>query len=150
MTINIFVYIVSCPSLTDPNNGVMTCSLGDDGVPSYKDTCTFICNVGYLLTGSDFRTCQSDGSWSGTETMCRKGEICVCICFNCVQIKYAWHLAPVKVALKQLYKTFFCDWICENGSFKLPILMTYNFRLKYQWFGIWLVMSNYIWRFVKH
>jgi len=88
--------IVSCPSLNDPNNGVMTCSLGDDGVPSYKDTCTFICNVGYLLTGSDFRTCQSDGSWSGSDTMCRKGETCVCICFNCMQIEHVWHLAPVR------------------------------------------------------
>ncbi|XP_065899211.1 uncharacterized protein [Dysidea avara] len=61
---------VPCPSLTDPNNGVMTCSLGDDGVPSYEDTCSFTCNTGYKLTGSDARTCQSDGSWSGTEPMC--------------------------------------------------------------------------------
>jgi len=73
---HLLIYIaVACPSLTDPNNGLMTCSLGDDGIPSYKDICGFICNVGYLLSGSDTRTCQSDGSWSGSETMCRKGEI---------------------------------------------------------------------------
>ena len=64
---------VPCPSLTDPNNGVMTCSLGDDGVPYYEDTCSFTCNTGYELTGSDTRTCQSDGSWSGTETVCGRG-----------------------------------------------------------------------------
>ena len=52
---------------------MITCSLGDDGVPSYEDTCSFKCNTGYELTGSDTRTCQSDGSWSGTETMCRRG-----------------------------------------------------------------------------
>ncbi|XP_065896334.1 E-selectin-like [Dysidea avara] len=65
-------FSVACPPLTDPNNGVMTCSLGDDGVPSYEDTCSFTCNTGYELTGSDTRTCQSDGSWSGSDTMCRR------------------------------------------------------------------------------
>ena len=49
---------------------MITCSLGDDGVPSYEDTCSFTCNTGYELTGSDTRTCQSDGNWSGTKTMC--------------------------------------------------------------------------------
>jgi len=65
---------VTCPSLTGPNNGVMTCSLGDDGVPSYEDTCSFTCNTGYELTGSDTRTCQSDGSWSSAEALCSIGE----------------------------------------------------------------------------
>ena len=70
----IYELAVACPSLTDPSNGVMTCALGDDRVPSYDDTCSFTCNIGYELTGSDTRTCQSDGSWSGSETMCRRGE----------------------------------------------------------------------------
>ena len=48
--------------------------MGDDGVPSYEDTCSFKCNTGYELTGSDNRTCQSDGSWSGSETICQEGE----------------------------------------------------------------------------
>ena len=64
---------VPCPSLTDPNNGMITCSLGDDRVPSYEDTCSFTCNTGYELTGSDTRTCQSDGSWSGSGVMCMRG-----------------------------------------------------------------------------
>ena len=64
----------TCPSLTDLKSGVMTCSLGDDGVHSYKDTCSFTCNTGYKLFGSDTRTCQSDGSWSGIDTLCVKGN----------------------------------------------------------------------------
>ncbi|XP_065899776.1 uncharacterized protein [Dysidea avara] len=63
---------VSCPSLTDPNNGMINCSLGGDGVPSYEDTCNFTCNTGYKLTGSDTRTCQSDGNWSGSDDVCRR------------------------------------------------------------------------------
>ena len=66
---------VSCSSPTNPNNGMIKCSLGDDAVPSYEDTCSFTCNTGYQLTGSDTRTCQSDGSWSGTNGVCRRGNI---------------------------------------------------------------------------
>jgi len=71
----IYEFAVVCSSLTDPNNGVMTCSLGDNGVPSYEDTCSFTCNTGYELTGSDTRSCQSDGSWSGRGTICRRGKL---------------------------------------------------------------------------
>ena len=71
---NVLFILVSCPQLTDPNNGVIDCSLGDDEVPSYEDTCSYTCNTGYELTGSDTRTCQSDGSWSGSDDVCRRGE----------------------------------------------------------------------------
>ena len=66
--------LVSCPSLDNPSNGMFSCSLGDDGFPSYEDTCNFTCGTGYELTGSDTRTCQSDGSWSGSITICRRSE----------------------------------------------------------------------------
>ena len=65
---------VLCSTLTDPNNRMISCSLGDDGVPSYEDTCSFTCNTGYELTGSDTRTCQSNGSWSGSDDVCRRGN----------------------------------------------------------------------------
>ena len=54
---------------------MIICSLGDDRLPSYKDTCSFTCNTGYELTGSDIRTCQSNGSWSGSDDVCRRGEL---------------------------------------------------------------------------
>ena len=53
---------------------ISRCSLEDDRVPSYEDTCSFTCNTGYELTGSDTRTCQSDGSWSGSDDACRRGR----------------------------------------------------------------------------
>ena len=52
---------------------MINCSLGDDGVPSYEDTCSFTCNTGYELTGSDTRTCQIDGNWSGGDSVCTRG-----------------------------------------------------------------------------
>ena len=67
--------LVFCPSLTDPSNGMINCSLGDDGVPSYEDTCSYTCNTGYELTGSNnTRSCQTDGSWSGSDATCRRGK----------------------------------------------------------------------------
>ena len=72
--------LVPCSILTDPNNGTIICSLGDDGVPSYGDTCTFTCNTGYELTGSNTRTCQSDGSWSGSDVVCTKGNMRILLC----------------------------------------------------------------------
>ena len=65
---------VACSSLSTPNYGTISCSLGNDGVPSYEDTCSFTCNTGYELTGSDTRTCQSDGNWSGSDQVCRRGK----------------------------------------------------------------------------
>ena len=69
-----FHILVPCPSLTDPSNGMISCSLGDDGVASYEDTCSYTCNTGYGLTGSDTRICQSDRSWSGSDATCRRSE----------------------------------------------------------------------------
>ena len=66
--------LVTCPSLSDPSNGMINCSLGDDEIPSYEDTCSFTCDTGYELTGSDTRSCQSDGSWSGSVAMCSRGK----------------------------------------------------------------------------
>ena len=54
---------------------MINCSLGDDRVPSYEDTCSFTCNTGYELTGSDTRTCQSNGNWSGSDDVCRRGKL---------------------------------------------------------------------------
>ena len=53
---------------------MINCSLGGDGVPSYEDTCSYTCDTSYELSGSDTRTCQSDGNWSGSTTMCSKSE----------------------------------------------------------------------------
>ena len=46
---------------------MINCSAAD---ASYEDTCSFTCNTGYELTGNATRTCQSDGSWSGSPVSC--------------------------------------------------------------------------------
>ena len=67
--------IVPCPSIATPNNGVINCSLGDDGVPSYEDTCSFRCDTGYELSGGNNRICQANSSWSGIMASCLRGLV---------------------------------------------------------------------------
>ncbi|XP_065904456.1 P-selectin-like isoform X2 [Dysidea avara] len=61
---------VSCINLTDPTNGMVTCSLGDDNIATDGDTCNYICDTGYVLSGNAMRTCGSIGMWDGTEPTC--------------------------------------------------------------------------------
>ena len=64
---------VRCPLLINPVDGMIDCPLGNDGALSYGDTCSITCDTGYELTGSDIRTCKSDGSWNGTDGVCTRG-----------------------------------------------------------------------------
>ena len=65
---------IQCHNLLFLANGMMFCSSGRIGVGYEGDTCSFICNTGYELTGSNTRTCQSDGSWNGSVVICRRGN----------------------------------------------------------------------------
>ncbi|XP_065899286.1 tyrosine-protein kinase receptor TYRO3-like isoform X3 [Dysidea avara] len=66
---------VTCPQLTNPNNGTITCLLGDDGIPSYEDTCSFTCNTGYELAKDDERMCLFNGTWSSDDVvLCGKTD----------------------------------------------------------------------------
>ena len=70
----LFFILLVCPTLPSPSNGMVSCSLGVDGVANSEDTCSFTCNNGYELSGSDTRTCQTDGSWSGSDALCERSE----------------------------------------------------------------------------
>ena len=63
--------VVTCPPLTAPDNGMNDC--GEEA--EFFDVCTFACDEGYKLSGSDSRRCEDDGTWSGTETFCTKGKV---------------------------------------------------------------------------
>jgi len=51
----------------------MLCSASRSGLGYQGDTCSFSCDTGYDLAGSTTRACQSNGQWSGAETICTRG-----------------------------------------------------------------------------
>ena len=55
-----------CPELEDPEFGEVSYCETDVG-----DTACYCCCDDYELVGDEERTCQSDGSWSGDEPVCR-------------------------------------------------------------------------------
>ena len=62
--------------MSAPDNGMIDCSLGGDGVPTNGDTCTFTCNDGFELSGSQSRRCRirnNRGRWTGNPTTCNMG-----------------------------------------------------------------------------
>ena len=73
--LKIFITDIQCDnsSIIIPDNGNVSCSSGKVGVGYTGDTYSFTCNTGYELTGSDTKTCQSDGNWSGSDSMCSRG-----------------------------------------------------------------------------
>jgi len=71
----IYLFSVTCPNLTNPTNGMLTCSLGDDNVAHVGDTCSYTCDTGYMLAGSATRTCQSNSTWTSTDVMCNRGKM---------------------------------------------------------------------------
>jgi len=68
-----YFLLVICLPLSAPDNGMIDCTGRRSRQNTFGSTCTFSCNHGYELSGSETRTCQSDGTWSGTEAMCILG-----------------------------------------------------------------------------
>ena len=56
---------VDCGNLNDPSNGQVTLTGTTVG-----SLATYQCNSGFSLVGNMERTCQDDGSWSGTDPIC--------------------------------------------------------------------------------
>ena len=67
--------LVPCPMLNYTENANSHCSLRNNTIPVYEDSCNFTCKTGFELSGSESRICQSDGSWSGTMTVCTRGVL---------------------------------------------------------------------------
>ena len=81
---DIYIFKVQCPVLSIPMNGDVSCTLMSGMIPSYEDTCSFTCSTGYELTGSDTRTCQSDGNWSGSDVVCIRGVIYILASYSVI------------------------------------------------------------------
>jgi hypothetical protein len=66
--------IVSCPPLAAPTGGLVS-------VPSvvYQSSAKYSCDTGYSLSGNTTRTCEADGSWTGTVPTCSPIQVSVSV-----------------------------------------------------------------------
>ena len=69
-----FSLLVQCPSIM---NGNLQCP-NEATIGVFEDTCTFSCNAGYELQGSNDGTCLADQSWSGGDS--------ICVALNCSDV----------------------------------------------------------------
>ena len=53
---------------------MVNCSLENDRIPSFGDTCTFVCDPDYETVNGSLSTCQSDGRWSRVNVACIEGN----------------------------------------------------------------------------
>ncbi|XP_071421096.1 P-selectin-like isoform X2 [Pithys albifrons albifrons] len=60
---------IACPVLSAPERGEMNCShLHRDF--AFGSTCTFSCQMGFALMGSESRKCTATGMWTGDAPLC--------------------------------------------------------------------------------
>ena len=93
MELNILNLIadIQCNNLSVPDNGNMSCP---SGKVYTGDACSFTCITGYELTGNDTRTCQSDGSWNGSDNFCLRGKFCLHI-VKILHSRYSYQIFSV-------------------------------------------------------
>ena len=57
---------VDCGSLDNPTNGMVNTPSGT----TFMNTATYMCVVGYTLTGSETQTCNAEGTWTPDPPTC--------------------------------------------------------------------------------
>ena len=62
-----FLLIVQCHSLV---NGILQCGPNETTTAVFEDICTFSCNAGYELQGSNDGTCLANRNWSRGNPIC--------------------------------------------------------------------------------
>ncbi|XP_036410760.1 L-selectin-like [Megalops cyprinoides] len=61
---------VHCPSVQPPQNGSVTCA-DSSGDLLYRSNCSFSCDPGFILHGSEVTTCGKSGDWIGERPLCQ-------------------------------------------------------------------------------
>ena len=94
-------HLVHCQTLL---NGILLCPNGAT-VGVFEDTCTFSCNAGYELQGSNNGTCLANQSWSGEDP--------ICVALNCSTSPPLNNSQLLSSCYTQYQST--CTTVCVDG-----------------------------------
>ncbi|XP_066289142.1 CUB and sushi domain-containing protein 3-like [Branchiostoma lanceolatum] len=98
--------IVTCHSLNTPAHGIKSgCNNAQE---DYNTVCTFYCNKGYSPKTSIKRTCQQNGTWSGSSLTC---TIDTCTALSPIQ---RGAINPSLCTSSPAYNDV-CTYSCETG-----------------------------------
>ena len=98
---SLLLLTVQCPV---PVNVTFQCSNGTaTGV--FEDTCTFSCNAGYELQGSNNGTCLANQSWSGVDP--------ICVALNC-STSPSLNKSQLQLSCDTQYQST-CTTVCIDG-----------------------------------
>ena len=86
-------------------NGILQCPNGAT-IGVFEDTCTFFCNAGYGLQGSDDITCLANQSWSG--------EIPICELLRCPDVTMVAGNIVTSSSCDMTYQSQ-CTVSCDEG-----------------------------------
>ena len=96
---------VDCGDPGTPTNGQRSLSS-----TTYNSVVTYTCDVGYTLQGSNSRTCQSSGQWSGSVPQCsRMLHIVRTLCSG-------GHKSTVIFSFIAYLSAAVCTSSCQNGG----------------------------------
>ena len=71
-----YILLGACEPLTAPDNGMIECDFGDDGLATKGDSCIFTCDDGF--EGGTTRKCWpwwGRMRWVGHEAVCKEGTV---------------------------------------------------------------------------
>ena len=124
------IHTVTCDKLLAPSNGSINCSSNNQTL-RFKDYCTFQCNDGYELQGSEVRQCEASGEWNGSRTQCN--------ILHCPDITT---LIPNSRSCDTSYAST-CMVECEDGYIKLGDSSQYSCGLNINNTGeVWKFSGN--------
>ena len=105
---------VDCGSLDDPTNGAVNTSSGT----TFMMNATYTCNTGYNLNGTNTRTCQATGDWSGSKPTC-DSTLSPLLVYTVLIASSSLQLSPVQLSL-----TLIMEWSTYLTTTLGPLLRT--------------------------
>ena len=108
-SINFVFTARDCGALMPPTDGSV-----EHPTTTFMSTATYSCNSGFTVEGDSTRTCQANGTWSGSDPTCRQCKSMIIV------TKYTTTLIQPPEMWTPLYKC-----MLYTGSIILPL--NYNY-----------------------
>lgn len=102
--------LVTCTELFPVGNGTISCTQNN----SFASLCRYRCNQNFIVDGNLFRTCEANGSWTGTEPKCIERRECSALVANSSLLQVGQVNGQVLCPFSRQYGSR-CTVVCPTG-----------------------------------